>query len=944
MFIDKQKILDATDQGLTIIKYYFPNAVEGKAFKSREGEKTASSRLKKNENGDWSIIDFGDDGRMRNAIDITMEKEGISFKDALELLAERYNVEGKKGEKVVRMPHIKGPFKSEDGLIGYEFEFNKNFTEKELLELGPWVKPEHCMKYNLKSVKLYRYHKPDGTYLEFHSTENFPIFCFDMGDWQKIYQPCSSDKQYRFRYSGKKPKDYIFGLDVVKKKHAKLVLDEEELDEKDKKHKLPEVVICSGDRDAINMAALGYEVIWLNSESATLSHYDFDTLKYACHSVYNLPDLDTTGKIKALEKALEFIDLKTIWLPDYISGKRDHRGNACKDFTDFCKYFRGKAGQKNTLIKDVKTIMEVAMPTKFWSKHVTKNGNTKYSYNTEYALNFFKNSGYYRFEAPEGKEGYFYVHIQDNVVKKIDPTKISEIKTYCLKWARDKKFPIPVVNLIHDNSSKFNDGNINSLPFIDIDFTDNDEFTQYYFYRNETWKITKSGIEAIPNNKVNKFVWKDRVIDKKVSVDKPYFKIKKNPLDEFDIEIFEKDCQILNYLINTSRVHWRYELENRFKGKGSLKAADKDSYFKANQFNIAGPNFTNHKNEEDNGLGEAMVAEQKQHLINKIFSIGYLLHGYKNADKAWAVFAMDNKLSGEGESFGGSGKSLLYEKIIPFFLGKFFKNGRERGMFDDKHVYDGLTKHNKYVIFEDTDRYFKFSNLFAPITSDWQVNPKNNQPFTIPFSESPKIAITSNFTLNNFDGSTLRRILYTVFSDYYHHKGQEGGYLEDRTVGSDFNNTQFLTQWNDAEYNRFINFMMQCLQFYLSTNEKYKPPMGNVVKRNLITEMSESFKNWADVYFHPDSGRLDAFLIQEKIVADAISDTKNHKQTSNSVTKRLKAWCKYYGYVFNPEELASADGRIIKKVENQSKAHVYIKTIFDKEITSKNVMTDDAPF
>jgi hypothetical protein len=79
----------------------------------------------------------------------------------------------------------------------------------------------------------------------------------------------------------------------------------------------------------------------------------------------------------------------------------------------------------------------------------------------------------------------------------------------------------------------------------------------------------------------------------------------------------------MNYLINTSRMHWRKDLEEPYEGK-AVKL--EEEYFKANQF-ISGPN-----------LSEDEVYEQKLHFINKIYSIGYILHKYKDESRAWCVF------------------------------------------------------------------------------------------------------------------------------------------------------------------------------------------------------------------------------------------------------------------------------------------------------------------
>ena len=71
---------------------------------------------------------------------------------------------------------------------------------------------------------------------------------------------------------------------------------------------------------------------------------------------------------------------------------------------------------------------------------------------------------------------------------------------------------------------------------------------------------------------------------------------------------------------------------------------------------------------EGEGLTAEEVAEQKRNLINKIFTIGYMLHRYKSPSRAWAPQAMDNKIGEDGECNGRfgqiihvQGSFLLYE-------------------------------------------------------------------------------------------------------------------------------------------------------------------------------------------------------------------------------------------------------------------------------------------
>lgn len=138
-------------------------------------------------------------------------------------------------------------------------------------------------RFYLKSVNSYSYVKEDEV-VTTKSNEDYPILVYDFGAWQKIYQPKSADKSYRFRYAGGRPKDYTFGLDDVKLIFARLKKQaEKEVDDdnpyKNVDFKLDRIILCSGDRDALNAASFGYPVIWLNSETATFSAKLLQSLK-----------------------------------------------------------------------------------------------------------------------------------------------------------------------------------------------------------------------------------------------------------------------------------------------------------------------------------------------------------------------------------------------------------------------------------------------------------------------------------------------------------------------------------------------------------------------------------------------------------------------------------------------------------------------------------------
>src|SRR5690606_6725092 len=122
------------------------------------------------------------------------------------------------------------------------------------------------------------------------------------------------------------------------------------------------------------------------------------------------------------------------------------------------------------------------------------------------------------------------------------------------------------------------------------------------------------------------------------------------------------------------------------------------------------------------------------------------------------------------------------------------------------------------------------------------VNPKGKTPYVIPFEKAGKHTMTTNYTPTNLSPSTERRLLYTAFSDYYHAKGSTSDYREQRDPSTEFG-MQMFTGWDEKLWNLFYNTAVQCLRFYLSTDEseKLEPAMDNVNARNLISVMGPNF-------------------------------------------------------------------------------------------------------
>ncbi|MEQ8548713.1 MAG: hypothetical protein RIC03_12425 [Cyclobacteriaceae bacterium] len=940
MYIEHTRILAETNGGLDIILAYYPQAEPGVTrkgfkFKLRGNEKTASATLRKLDDGNWVVTDFGGDHVPRNAIHVCSIEEGIDFGQACQKLAADYKIGSEELSAEIYKPKIETRNAEADEADGeWLFDIKPEYTEKDVQsvlaeKVIPYEKSdsgskdinyqkvtEVFMRYHFYSLTSYSIVK-NRKVITISSTDNYPILMFDEGDFKKIYQPLSPDKSRRFMYYGKRPKDFLHGLSVcIKAQEANIPKNESEFDEesgeeiKPKPTKLSEIIYASGGSDALNMAMLGYQVVWPNSETAKLTKKQWTKLSGLALRVINVPDIDITGKKEAHRLALEYLELCTLYLPDSLRERRDKRGNQCKDVKDFFRYHN---------YYDFKQLLATALPYQFWEveyKSTTKGKGYKevYTVKNTRLYNFLGRNGFARLELENEKEGYIYIRIQDNIVRQ---TKANEIKAFIHEFLQDRLMNEDLRDTFF-RSTQLGEASMSNLPVVEIDFTDYDKSTQYFFFKNKTVKVTSKSMEEFKPGEISRFVWEDEVMKHQFKVDEPHFKITAGEEGTWDIDVLKNDNIFFNYLIQTSRMFWRKELEESLEGK---TADERKKYLEKHKFDIAGPN-----------LSFDEIKEQKQHLINKIYSLGYLLHRYRDPSRPWAVFAMDHRVSDDGESHGGSGKSICY-KAVREFMKSVTLDGRKPKLTEDQFIYENVSRHTDYILVDDANQYLNFHFFFAPLTGELTVNPKNNQRFIIPFQEVPKFAITSNFVVRNLDSSTERRLLYTVFSDLYHHNSNDH-YNETRSPKDDFGKNILNEDFTEKEWNDFYNFMIQCCHFYMQ-HEKIEPPMNNVEKRNLISEMGSAFHEWADVYFSTESKRLDEFVIRNEAFDDYKKATRSN-WTSHKFGKAIRAWSKYYSYELDPKEHHNGQGRIIRRVtlpDQSSKAveMIYISTKTIKE-------------
>ena len=933
-----KKIYDATDNGLDIILYYYPQAKgpDGnlrKTFKIRP-ERTASASVVMI-HGVWRVTDFGDTGKALQPVNVCMKEEGKEFREALLTLAQRYGVSPTINAAVNRAKVEKTDATPEQKEGWYEVKVKEKMTEDELELLGPLVTQEVCDKYSYFALEWYRFTKDRKT-VTVTANDDYPIFMHDCGEFKKIYQPLAADKAYRFRYLGKKAADYINGLDELKKAHEKWLKqqdDDQELDEaagdagetrKKKSKKLPEAVLCSGERDALNTAGLGYLPLWLNSETADLEPAAYAEIMKRVDILYNLPDMDNTGAKAAAELAKKYIDIRTIELPRELTGYMDNRGKPRKDMRDWVdtQISTSRPGEseetrkerfkreKEKTIRKFKEMLEVAKPCRFWEK-VNDGKRIRYEINTLYLLYFLKVHGFGKIVDPDN-DVVTYVHIDGFKVKQIGTRNIQD---FIIEWAEKRKLDVGIQNLIL-NSTRIGNGVFEKIESVNPDFTSFDENSQTIFFRNRVVKVKADSIEESTGPQNGVYAWDKTICEHNFKRTEPAFTAQWDPQNgSFGLKLNHTRSHYFRFLINASRIYWREELEDRAPDDPERR----EQYLQDHHWDISGPLLT-----------EEEQMEQQQNLANKLFTIGYLMHSHKSMSRAWAVWIMENKITEEDESSGGSGKTFMVRFLKKFNKNTELINGRDKKTTENTFFLDRVTENTDLLLIDDAVKYFNFNYFYSMITDNMVVNYKNARSKEIDFEVSPKLVVTSNFPPPANDGSTARRILACVFSDYYHKQTDENDYRESRRIADDFGYDLYDRKYREEWWNDDFNFCIDCLQFYLQSiphNLMLEPPMENVEHRMRNQTMGDDFLQWAEVYFAEGSEiHLDKLLLKKAVKDDY--DPKN-KLTMKFFTKKLKAFCINAAHVeaLNPPECKGWNkGRVVRTVLGDTKEFIYLKT------------------
>ena len=312
-----------------------------------------------------------------------------------------------------------------------------------------------------------------------------------------------------------------------------------------------------------------------------------------------------------------------------------------------------------------------------------------------------------------------------------------------------------------------------------------------------------------------------------------------------------------------------------------------------------------------NGGDEARVQSMES-------TIGFLLHGYKNLSFCPAVILNDEVISDNPE--GGTGKGLIMNalskmKKLVVIDGKSFA-------FERSFAYQLVSADTQILCFDDVRKHFDFERLFSVVTEGLTLEKKNKDAIKIPFSKSPKIAITTNYAIKGAGNSFARRKWELELHQFY---------TKEFTPLDEFGKLMF-GDWNDDDWCEFDNYMIGCLTNYLRTG-LVKSKFVNLKIRQLSAESCHEFIEWCGLVDSAERNvmlQTDTRLYKNELYSNFIDEYPDYGPRGRMSISRTKFYKWLIAYAMYKE------GTMPEEDRDQQGRWIIIK--------SKKSVSDEPPF
>jgi hypothetical protein len=295
------------------------------------------------------------------------------------------------------------------------------------------------------------------------------------------------------------------------------------------------------------------------------------------------------------------------------------------------------------------------------------------------------------------------------------------------------------------------------------------------------------------------------------------------------------------------------------------------------------------------------VCGKNETRVNSMEStIGFMLHAHKNLSYCPAIILNDEVISDNPE--GGTGKGLFMNalskmKKVVTIDGKSFT-------FERSFAYQLVSADTQILVFDDVKKHFDFERLFSVVTEGLTLEKKNKDAIKIPFSKSPKIAITTNYAIKGAGNSFARRKWELELHQHYN---------KNYTPMDEFGKLMF-GDWDDRDWCSFDNYMIGCLQNYLAKGLQ-KSQFVNLKIRQLSAETCHDFIEWCGLLEGQESNSslmIEVKLNTQQLYYDFIEEYPDFAPKAKMTISRTKFYKWLNSYALYKEGVKPEIGRDIQ--------------------------------
>ena len=393
-----------------------------------------------------------------------------------------------------------------------------------------------------------------------------------------------------------------------------------------------------------------------------------------------------------------------------------------------------------------------------------------------------------------------------------------DIKDFILDYIQENDFNENVFNLITSKLGMFKRDYLSMIKTEKINILKDTENSCFLYYENGILEVTKEKTELKEYKDLGLHIWKDQIIERNYN----------------ECDHHESEYRTFIWLISGG--------------------------------------FTLSENPSSKDIDNYKQAVARYNTFQSI--IGYLLHSFNIGCENRAIILNDEMISDEPN--GRSGKGLFWNALK--HLKKVHSlNGKE---FDhtDKFKYSGVKTDTQILVYDDVKKNFLFENLFSEITEGIGITYKGVDTIKLSIAESPKILITTNYTLKGSGGSHDARKFEVELSTFFNSKYTPIHYFGHKLFDS----------WDDKEWARFDSYMIQCIKKYLQNGLMDYDKISLPIKK-LQTEINIELYNQLQLL------KFNDWYNYEKLFNDYNSNVgKYGLKTKTAFTQAFNKYVKFF--------------------------------------------------